>query len=304
MKDYDIVLLTESRYENPKKIDALTQNVLDDDKHVQKALEKRGLNVIRKDWTCKNFDWNSAHYAVFRTTWDYFDKFEAFIQWIEKVRGQVTFINPVETVLNNLDKRYLEKLNEKGIRVIPTVYIEKGQSASLENLHQSKGWNNTILKPVISAGAKDTYRINSDSLNSNEEIFQHLIHKQAMMLQPFQENIPTQGETSFVLFDGKFTHAVLKKAKAGDFRVQDDFGGTVEVYHPSQEEIIFAENVVQKYNPIPIYARVDIIHDNDDQLCVVEVELIEPELWFRLYPKAADVFADTVVKYINSNNIH
>ena len=99
-----------------------------------------------------------------------------------------------------------------------------------------------------------------------------------------------------MLFDGKYSHAVLKIAKEGEFRVQDDFGGSVHQYDPSDEEIEFAEHVAAHTSPLPAYARVDVIWDNNDQLAVAELELIEPELWFRFKPEAADLMADAVLR--------
>ena len=114
------------------------------------------------------------------------------------------------------------------------------------------------------------------------------------MLQPFQHNIVTRGEISMMVFNGQFTHAILKKAKAGDFRVQDDFGGSVHDYNPTQEEINFAQSAIRGCPELPVYARVDIFYANNDELAVGELELIEPELWFRNYPKAASVLAKAI----------
>ena len=114
------------------------------------------------------------------------------------------------------------------------------------------------------------------------------------MLQEFQENILTEGEISYMVFGGKFTHAIQKRAKDGDFRVQDDFGGSVQRYNPSAKEIDFCETAVAAILPQPIYARVDVIWDNNKELAVSELELIEPELWFRYQPDAADAMAKLI----------
>jgi hypothetical protein len=104
-----------------------------------------------------------------------------------------------------------------------------------------------------------------------------------------------------MVMNGKFTHAVLKIAKKGDFRVQDDFGGTVHDYSPSQFEIDFAENAVKACKELPIYARVDVFTDNNNKLAIAELELIEPELWFRNHPEAADQLAKGIQQLINKN---
>jgi len=131
-------------------------------------------------------------------------------------------------------------------------------------------------------------------------VFQKLIKSESMLFQEFLNNITTQGEISLILIGGKYTHAVKKIAKKGDFRVQDDHGGAVEKYQPTIEEIIFAENCL-KVSPFnPIYARVDMVYDNNNELSLSELELIEPELWFRNNPKAAEQLAEEVFKTISS----
>lgn len=139
--------------------------------------------------------------------------------------------------------------------------------------------------------ARHTYKLNADNVLKHETIFQELIDQEAMMLQPFQHNIVKQGEVSMMVFNGQFTHAILKKAKSGDFRVQDDFGGSVHDYLPTQAEIEFAIKTVSACAEMPLYARVDIFNDNKGKIALAELELIEPELWFRNNPKAANVLA-------------
>ena len=101
-----------------------------------------------------------------------------------------------------------------------------------------------------------------------------------------------------MIINGTFTHAVLKIAKKGDFRVQDDFGGSVHEYNPTKTEIAFAENAVKACHELPIYARVDIFTDNKGDIALADLELIEPELWFRNYPEAADLLASAIKKII------
>jgi glutathione synthase/RimK-type ligase-like ATP-grasp enzyme len=131
-----------------------------------------------------------------------------------------------------------------------------------------------------------------------------LIRQEAMMVQEFQHQVLTKGEVALMVLGGKFTHAILKKAKKGDFRVQDDFGGTVTLYVPTPQEIRFAEKVVTRCNPQPVYARVDAIWDNQDQLVLSELELIEPELWFRFNPDAARQLAKAIVTHMNNTSNH
>ncbi|MBX2945780.1 MAG: hypothetical protein KF725_08090 [Cyclobacteriaceae bacterium] len=290
----DITLLTDARYVNPVNPDWYKQNILDDDKRVRDALEKRGLTVARTNWDNPAYDWSQTHFAVFRTTWDYFDRFQEFSTWLDRISKQTKLINPLPLVRWNIDKHYLHDLELHGIRIPPTVFIKPRTSKSLTEIVEQTGWTDCILKPAISGAARHTYRLNASTLTDHEMIFRKLITHESMLIQEFQKPVLEKGEVAYMLFGGKYSHAVLKKAKPGDFRVQDDFGGTVHEYIPTQKEIEFAERAVAYCNPAPAYARVDAIWDNHGQLCVSELELIEPELWFRKHPPAAEMFAEVL----------
>ncbi len=296
MQAFDIVLLTENRYENPTVITEYIGNILQDDRILTDAFTKRGLKVIRKSWSDPAFDWSSARCAIFRTTWDYFNHFDEFQKWLNITSVQTKFINPIEIIRWNMDKHYLADLKKKNIHIVETLFIEKNDVRSLSEIAREMHGENFILKPAVSGAARETYKISHDTIAAHEEIFKSLIANESMLLQPFQKNIILLGEISLMVIGGKFTHAVLKKAKQGDFRVQDDFGGSVHDYEPTAEEIAFAENAVAACDPKPFYARVDFIRDNTDQPAIMELELIEPELWFRRYPPAADLLADEVLK--------
>jgi len=291
---YDIIILTQQKYIDPVHLDVYIQNVLIEDELVQKNLEALGLKVRRVSWDDDSFDWTTTKYALFRATWDYFDRFPEFSKWLEIVSKQTTLLNSEAIIRWNIDKHYLLDLMKEGIHIAETHFIEQGSSIKLKELHQKLGWKDTVLKPCISGAARHTYKLNSENLESYETIFQELIVNEAMMLQPFQHNIVDKGEISMMVFNGQFTHAVLKIAKAGDFRVQDDFGGSVHDYTPNAKEITFAENCVKACKELPMYARVDIFIDNEGQIALSELELIEPELWFRNYPEAANFFAKAI----------
>ena len=298
MFTYDCVILTDQRYLNDSKTDAYKHNVYFEDRLVYHALEELGLKTLRLAWDDMFFDWSSTKSVLFRTTWDYFDRFEEFLKWLETVSKQTTLLNSEAIIRWNIDKHYLLDLQKKGIHIAESHFIEKGAKVTLEKLHDILNWKETVLKPCVSGAARHTYRLNPDNLNEHESIFQELIAKEAMMLQPFQYNIVTKGEISMMVFNGNFTHAILKKAKAGDFRVQDDFGGSIQDYTPTDEEIEFAEASVKACNELPMYARVDIFEDNDGCIALSELELIEPELWFRSNPDAAKFLAQSIKQKI------
>ena len=297
---FDVVILTDHRYVNPKKTDWYIDQVLLEDQLLQTALEEKGLRVIKKDWADKHFDWTTTKYAIFRTIWDYFERFEEFFSWLEQTKNKTTFINSTEIIKWNIDKHYLQDLAKNGVNIAPALFIEKGNIITLSQLFEKTNWSEAVIKPAISGAARHTYRITPNNYIEYEEIFQKLISEECMLFQEFLNKIIIQGEISLILIGGRFTHAVKKIAKKGDFRVQDDHGGTVEEYTANKQEIIFAEHCLKSSPFTPMYARVDIVYDNSNKLSLSELELIEPELWFRNNPTSANLLAQEIFSLISS----
>ncbi|MDT7833244.1 hypothetical protein RQM59_12675 [Flavobacteriaceae bacterium S356] len=287
MKKFDVIILTDPRYADESKVDQYSQNVYLEDNLLKEALEKLGMNASRRSWDDPNFDWSSTHFIIFRTTWDYFDRYQEFSAWLNEVSKVTTLLNSENLIRWNIDKHYMQDLQDNGVHICETYFVEPGETASLKELVKRYDLNDFVLKPCISGGARHTYKIDIESLDEHEEIFSKLIQHEAMMLQPFQHNIVSKGEISLMVMNGIYTHAILKIAKEGDFRVQDDYGGSIQDYMASAEEIAYAENAVKSCIEMPIYARVDVFLDNQNKLALAELELIEPELWFRNHPEAA-----------------
>ena len=298
MKKYDVILLTDSRYVNPSEVDWYIQQVLDEDGLVQNALEELGLKTLRTNWDNPNIDWRDTKCALFRTTWDYFHRFEEFEEWLNKVNSQTNLFNSKELIYWNLHKGYLFDLEKKGIRIPPSLLIKKHNNNNLPNNLSSycnkTNWKEFILKPAVSGAARHTYRFKRVDLEQYNDVFNKLILNEDMILQEFQNKIISKGEIALMFMGGEYTHSVLKKAKSCDFRVQDDFGGSVHHYEASDDEIKFARKIVHACSPIPAYARVDLMWDNHNQSCLSELELIEPELWFRNNPEAAKLLAKAI----------
>ncbi|MEN1783813.1 MAG: hypothetical protein AAGF77_01630 [Bacteroidota bacterium] len=292
----DITLATDPRYLKSKPGDRYVENVLLEDQLVASALEKLGLSVIRKAWDDPNFDWSSTRYVLFRAVWDYFERLERFKTWFHATANKTEFLNPKDLILWNLDKHYLKDLRSKGIHIPKTIFLEPGSSDTLmDAIGKAKkiGVNSDefVLKPCIGGGARHTYRFHLTQWKKYQEILAGLLPQEGMMLQEFQKNILSKGEVSIMVIHGKVTHAILKKAKSGDFRVQDDWGGTVAVHQPSEEEVAFAEAAIKACPQPPIYARVDLFWDNEGAIALAELEIFEPELWFRFFPQASDTLA-------------
>ncbi|MDG2343718.1 MAG: hypothetical protein P8L23_03985 [Flavobacteriales bacterium] len=287
MKKYDVVILTESRYVKPEIIDDYVQNVLTEDGLIYDELEKLGLKVTRKDWDDKHFNWEDAKLLLIRSTWNYFHRFKEFKKWIDNVNSKSILINTYDQVNWNFDKHYLKDLQQNNINIPASIFINKGSTTTLQDHMAKNNWNCIVIKPTISGAGRHTYKVDENNVLKVNQDFLELVKEEDFIIQEFQKNIVSKGEVAVVLINGEYTHAILKLAKKGDFRVQDDFGGTIQDYEPNQAMITFAQESIKNLSPTPVYARVDIIWDNNNKMAVSELELIEPELWFRNNPSAA-----------------
>lgn len=294
----DITLLTCRAYYKPDNVTPYIQNILLEQELLKSAFEAQGLKVDITYWDNPSYEWQQTKSVLFRTVWDYFERFDEFWDWLEQVKTKTKLINSYELIKWNIDKHYLRDLKNNDIQVVPTYFADRGNNISLQEIANLNDWKHIVIKPAISASAFNTYKIINDEIEQKEQLFHELLQTHDMLVQPFFPTISELGEASLMVFGGKFTHAILKKAKAGDFRVQDDFGGTVHDYNPTQEEIKFAEKVFQSCTSLPIYGRVDIVWDSNKHIYLSELEIIEPELWIRNRPESANKIAEAVNKIL------
>jgi glutathione synthase/RimK-type ligase-like ATP-grasp enzyme len=287
----DITVLTDRRYYEPETITPYIQNILDEYNYLKIALEELGFSVNRTFWDNEDYDWTQTKAVVFRTVWDYFERIDEFQSWLQNVNKQTILINSLSLVQWNIDKHYLRDLSENGIAIVPTHYVDRGKYLTLASICEINSWQHIVIKPAISGAAFHTYKIMASEIEANEELFTKLVSERDMLVQEYLPTISTRGEASLMVFNGEYTHSILKKAKIGDFRVQDDFGGTVHPYEPTSEEIRFAEKVFAACDVVPAYGRADIVWDEEGNHLLSELEIIEPELWVRNNPSSAKTFA-------------
>jgi glutathione synthase/RimK-type ligase-like ATP-grasp enzyme len=296
MKRFDVIILTDTRYELPENDNWYVAQLLLEERLLGAGLEARGLRVMRVAWTNPHFDWRQTVSAIFRSTWDYADRFDEFSTWMARASAQTRLFNSPRLVRWNVDKHYLIDLAQSGVNVPPTQFIAAGAAVSLRELYMASGWPEVILKPAVSGAARHTYRLAEQVVDGHEMLFRKLVQTESMLLQPFLANVLAQGEVSLIVIDGICMHAVRKTAKPGDFRVQDDHGGNVGPHTLNADEIAFAERAVAACPEPPLYARVDVVRDDSGALSLMELELIEPELFFRFYPPSADALAAAIAR--------
>eukprot|EP01060_Flectonema_neradi_P003349 TRINITY_DN12145_c0_g1_i1.p1 TRINITY_DN12145_c0_g1~~TRINITY_DN12145_c0_g1_i1.p1 ORF type:complete len:314 (+),score=74.19 TRINITY_DN12145_c0_g1_i1:998-1939(+) len=299
----DVVIVSCSELLNPKPttdslIQTFLENVTLEDAMLKEALEKRGMSVLRVSWDDEKFDWGSTKVAVIRSTWDYQNRYDEFTKWLKLVEAKGTeLVNHPSLLHWNVHKKYLLELSEKGIPIPRTILLKKGDKRTLADLIDSVNgkWDQKyIIKPAVSAAARHTHCFVKGEEGPLEEKLATLLSEEDMLFQEFAEKITTDGEVSLMVINGKFTHAVLKVPKKGDFRVQDDFGGSVDAYSASAEQIALSEKVISMLPRLPLYARVDLFWDNRGDVVLGEVELLEPELWFRLNEECAHRCAEAL----------
>lgn len=296
----DVALLTDRRYEAmvASPGDWYLGNILEDDQLLQRELANQGFSSVRVDWARKDIDWSQYKCAIFRTTWDYFDRFEEFSQWLDTISRQTKLCNPYAIIKWNMDKHYLKDLELRGVAVVPSRFVEKGGTINIGDEILKSGWMEMVIKPCVSGAARHTYRVNKSNAREVETVVNELLKQESFVYQPFLESVLKQGEDTLVLFDGKYSHAIRKLAKPGDFRVQDDHGGTVHHHQPDADQIEFAERAIAVCSPMPNYGRVDMVRDNQGKLALMELEMIEPELWLRKYPASANLFAQSIARFL------
>jgi glutathione synthase/RimK-type ligase-like ATP-grasp enzyme len=260
-------------------------NLTSDDQVLASALRSRGADVLAADWRDRHFAWHSVDSAVLRSAWDYHLHADEFAQWIDHVAAVTRLINPAPLVRWNMNKRYLQDLGTRGVRVLPFLLTEPNAPLPYRELAVRR-WREIVVKPVVGASAWQIIRTDVSHL---ERAITSELRNTGYIIQPYAREIE-HGEYSLVFSGGEFSHAVLKKPRAGDFRTQHELGATRNVVDVDPAILIAASNVLRALPATPVYSRIDGILQND-RFVLMEAELIEPELYFLFAPAAAETFA-------------
>lgn len=269
----------------------------EDDQHLIPALKALGHDARAAVWSDPNVDWTRASAVVIRSCWDYIDHADAFAAWLSSL-SETPLFNPAETMLWNMDKRYLEDLRAVGAPVPQTYWVPQEMTeGQLQEALESRDWAEFVCKPAISAGACDTWRGSLENIQESESRLKKLTSYKTMMIQPYLSEVERHGEWSFLFFDGAFSHAVLKRPAEHDFRVQDDHGGTVHTPEPPAALLEQARAICEVIPRPHLYARIDGI-EVEGKLTLMEVELVEPELFLRTNAKAPEAMAQALHRRI------
>ncbi len=235
--------------------------------------------------------WEEPALVLCRTPWDYFEHRGEFLRWMDDVAGRTRFENAASLVRWNSHKSYLVELAAAGVPVVPTRLVRRGASAP-ERAAALAGAARLVVKPAVSVSAIGARRGQADDPGLAGHL-DDLARDGDALVQPLVASVAERGEVSLVLFDGVFSHAVRKVPAAGDYRVQEQYGGTVLSHEARPEELAIAGAVLAALPGSPIYARVDLVQGDAGPL-LMEAELIEPFLFLGVCAPAASRFAAVV----------
>ncbi|HSQ30896.1 MAG TPA: hypothetical protein VLN49_13650 [Gemmatimonadaceae bacterium] len=267
-----------------------------DDRRLIPALERLGIRAEPAVWSDRSIRWRDFDAVIIRSCWDYHIRFGEFETWLDALEADaVPLWNPATLIRWNADKRYLLDLAGRGVATVPTMIAMRGHADAVESLATAEGWDRFVIKPAISASGYETFALRTPLDDASRATIARVASLGAVLVQPFADEIARFGELSFTFFDGVFSHATVKRARAGEFRVQTEHGGTVESIVVERALIDQAAAVVRSLGVRPLYARVDGI-TRDGAFLLMELELIEPNVFMSYAENAADRFARAIAQ--------
>ena len=281
----------------------LSMDCLDDfeayDHLIEPHLNALGWAVETVSWRKPNVDWSCFEAVIIRTPWDYQDAPEAFMQVLRDIEASSARLeNAIDIVMWNIDKAYLQELEQAGVPLVPTIWQSRldGKSLAAQQLNTFFSQVNSeqmVLKPRISANADNTFWLKREAIDWPFEALNQAFNGRDFMVQPFVPAVIEEGEFSLFYFNGEFSHAILKTPKQDDFRVQEEHGGRLQSITPEPALVASADKCMQaiaQLHDMPLYARLDLVRFQDE-FVLMEAELIEPSLYFNMDKDSAKRFA-------------
>lgn len=264
-----------------------------DDPLTYEPLAQLGIQMESVPWD-EPSDWKRFEAVIVRSPWDYQKRFEEFRSVLRTINRSGTALwNPLALMEWNLHKSYLLELESRGVPIVPTRRGSHLTHQDLQQLPDQLGTEQIIIKPIVGAGAHRTHRLKFPLTADQTENVLRDHQESEYLAQPFLNSIITEGEYSLIYFGGRFSHAIRKTPRAGDFRSQEEFGSQLVAIEPDPCLTEHADRIIAVLTPQPLYARVDLIRFQDG-FALMEVELVEPALYLSKCPAAAQRFAAAI----------
>lgn len=264
-----------------------------DDRYLLESLSRRGRAAAPAVWEDPHAPWEECGLCIIRSAWDYSYRRSQFLAWAERV-GRVTRLwNPPSVVRWNTHKRYLGDLADQDVATVPTLCLTAGSGARLDELLRERGWGDVVIKAAVAQTGRYAIRVGAGEVARGQAHLDRLLPHEDILVQPW---VPAAAgeEVSLVFVDGEFTHAVRKHAAGGEFLVHHDYGGSVRPTRARPAQMDLAERALACVSEPLLYARVDLVADGNGNPMVMELELVEPELFFRYSPAAVERLAGAV----------
>jgi glutathione synthase/RimK-type ligase-like ATP-grasp enzyme len=254
------------------------------------VLAESGATIDAVPWTDAG-DLRGYDLILPLVAWGYHERYNEWLASLDRLeRERLPIVNPAPLLRWNGDKSYLAELARKGVATVPTITVEVCDDHALAEARQAFGSGRLVVKPPVSASATGTYLLEpGDELPGGTR-------GRPAIIQPMIETIATEGEYALMLFDGVFSHTVLKRPRPGDFRVQPHLGGTTVACSPPAGGEELAKAALAAAPAPASYARVDMIRGSDGALMIMELELIEPALFLELSPDGGAAFARAIAR--------
>ncbi|MBX3221695.1 MAG: hypothetical protein KF795_14360 [Labilithrix sp.] len=254
------------------------------------ALEAAGARVRSIAWDDPAAVPDADEIVVIRSTWNYFTDVGGFLAWVERTAKTARLFNPAPIVAGNARKTYLRDLERRGVDVVPTEYVARGEARSVRDLMRERGWDTIVIKPVVSAGSFSTQRFGAGREDDAARFLAELTSQRDAMIQRWMPSVEGYGERSLVWIDGEITHAIRKTPR---------FTGNAEAVSAvpiAADEQAFAEALLEPIRQSLLYARVDVVRDEAGTLRLMELELIEPSLFLVESARALERLTGAIVR--------
>ena len=278
---------------------ARVPELTEDDRPVLELLRAQGIDARSAVWDDPDEQWEDFRALVLRSTWDYHLRPREFVDWLELIAAaDVACWNPPALVRWNMHKRYLRELGARGVLLPATEWVARADARPLSAILRTRGWPFAIVKPAISASATETWRTTDDPL-ADDRRYRALVERCDLLVQEVVPEVAADGEWSLVFLDGGFSHAMIKRPRTGDFRVQLEHGGSADPA-PAAPHLIAAALQVAGMIPGPwLYARIDGVA-TPRGFMLMEVECIEPHLFLADAPGAHERFTAAILRVTTS----
>ena len=262
----------------------------DEEKPLLDALTARGIRARPAVWTDPHVDWAAARLVVVRYVFDYVNDREGFCAWADRVEAVTPLHNPARVLRWNSHKSYLRDLESDGVPIVPTVWVKAGARVDLAGLMNERGWRDVVVKPAVDNGARRAVRVARDDAAAGQKHLEDVVRDREAMVQPYVPATEEIGEHALVHFDGRFSHAIRKDQMLAGRPFSLDRTPLIE---PDPAELALAKLILDRFDPPLLYARVDTIV-TDDGARLMELEVLEPVLFFPKAPGSADRMADAI----------